>query len=354
MAHAEIERHPSSFWSDRLFEVLPVAPIWVGAGIAALLIGLFFVSVVATGEFSRFMASETRWWQDRDGRMGLLIALLLAYLPTARRYATTGTRRNLVHLAAAAGWSRRQLEAARREIEALDPRAMRRWGAIALLLVPLIALGIDRDPTLYLQSWYWKRAAPWWSWGLGFMVCWNAALLFYTIQVYARRFSSLGSRLPEIDLLDLSGLAPFARQGLRSALPWVILLSFWAVNLIDSGWLLVIGVMGPLTLASGSAALLLPMRGVHGRIRETKRAELTRVNAAIRGDASALEASAIASRAKSVGLADLLAYREFIGSVQEWPFDAPTRLRFLLYLAIPLGSWLGGAFVERLLESALA
>jgi len=28
-------------------------------------------------------------------------------------------------------------------------------------------------------------------------------------------------------------------------------------------------------------------------------------------------------------------------------------LRFALYLAIPLGSWLGGAFVERLLSAAL-
>jgi hypothetical protein len=29
------------------------------------------------------------------------------------------------------------------------------------------------------------------------------------------------------------------------------------------------------------------------------------------------------------------------------------RLRFGLYLAIPLGSWLGGALVERLLTTAL-
>jgi hypothetical protein len=54
-----------------------------------------------------------------------------------------------------------------------------------------------------------------------------------------------------------------------------------------------------------------------------------------------------------LGLSDLLAYRSLLESVREWPFDAPTMLRFALYLAIPLGSWLGGAFVERLLGAAL-
>ena len=42
-----------------------------------------------------------------------------------------------------------------------------------------------------------------------------------------------------------------------------------------------------------------------------------------------------------------------IKSVREWPFDAPTLTRFFLYVAIPLGSWIGGALVERLLGAAL-
>jgi hypothetical protein len=49
----------------------------------------------------------------------------------------------------------------------------------------------------------------------------------------------------------------------------------------------------------------------------------------------------------------LLAYMNQIESVREWPFDAPTLTRFFLYVAIPLGSWVGGALVERLLGVAL-
>lgn len=51
--------------------------------------------------------------------------------------------------------------------------------------------------------------------------------------------------------------------------------------------------------------------------------------------------------------ADLLAYRAYVESIREWPFDAPTLLRFALFVAIPVGSWLGGALVERWLTTLL-
>ena len=50
------------------------------------------------------------------------------------------------------------------------------------------------------------------------------------------------------------------------------------------------------------------------------------------------------------GLAEL---EQRIASGSEWPFSGSTVLRFGLYTALGLGSWLGAAFVERLLESAL-
>ena len=42
-----------------------------------------------------------------------------------------------------------------------------------------------------------------------------------------------------------------------------------------------------------------------------------------------------------------------VGAVPEWPLDAPTLRRFVLYLAIPFGSWLGGAVVERIVDLVL-
>ena len=52
-------------------------------------------------------------------------------------------------------------------------------------------------------------------------------------------------------------------------------------------------------------------------------------------------------------LPGLMVMEKRIESVREWPFDAPTLTRFFLYVAIPLGSWIGGALVERLLGAAL-
>jgi hypothetical protein len=107
------------------------------------------------------------------------------------------------------------------------------------------------------------------------------------------------------------------------------------------------------SLTIAVTALVLPMLGVHRRLRATKHAELARVLAAIRGEPAALAGSSIAARAATASLADLVAYRALVEAVSEWPLDAGMRLRFVLYLAIPVGSWLGGALVERLLGVAL-
>ena len=52
-------------------------------------------------------------------------------------------------------------------------------------------------------------------------------------------------------------------------------------------------------------------------------------------------------------LPPLLAYEARVTSVREWPFDTATLARFLVFLLVPLGSWLGGALVERLVDTLL-
>ncbi len=92
---------------------------------------------------------------------------------------------------------------------------------------------------------------------------------------------------------------------------------------------------------------------MHRLISRLKQEELERVRAAIRGDRSALADSGIATQAETLSLADLLAYRDTITSVREWPVRSPTFLRVFLLLMIPVGSWIGGALVERMLSSVL-
>ena len=84
---------------------------------------------------------------------------------------------------------------------------------------------------------------------------------------------------------------------------------------------------------------------------ESRLEELGKVNGAIRGEPGALVGSVLAGREAS-DLGGLLAYREFVASVPDVP-GSGTRGRLLLYVAIPVGSWLGGALVERILSAVL-
>jgi hypothetical protein len=95
---------------------------------------------------------------------------------------------------------------------------------------------------------------------------------------------------------------------------------------------------------------VLPVRGLHRRIRAAKEAELEHVRAAVARARQELlkESGAIAEAARMPGL---LGYEQRITSVPEWPLDAPQLGRFGLIVLIGLGSWLGGAVVEHLLDA---
>ena len=99
--------------------------------------------------------------------------------------------------------------------------------------------------------------------------------------------------------------------------------------------------------------MVLPVLGIRERIRGAKREALEECRERIRSLRDAWNSGSSQARAERAGLADLLAYRSLVESVPEWPFNAPSLRRLLLYLAIPLGSWIAGAMVERGLDRLL-
>jgi hypothetical protein len=349
VAQTSVDHEDPLSWTERFYQTVPVSPVWVGLGIVVALLAVFLAIAWAFGGLAIVRAGDLGLWEYREARLGILVALLAGYLPTARRYVVLGAKKNLEDLLPLLAPSSRGSDAAQRRFGLLDARAARKAGLLGILIAPITALLIDRDPSLFLQREYFG-AEQGFAWIVGAWVGWSLGVFVYATQGYARRFSDLAGEIERIDLLDLQTLAPFARQGLRSSLLWLVLLSLVSLNAVDLIWFSTIAVIA---LVGGTAALILPVRGIHVRLRQAKRAELGRVHAAIRGDPGALSGSLIREHGADLGLSDLLAYRNFLESVREWPFDAPTMLRFALYLAIPLGSWLGGAFVERLLGAAL-
>jgi len=348
MSHAEpVSRR---LWSDWLFERVPLPPVVFGALLAAALLGLLALLAVATGALDRLAAEGSSWWQDRDGRVAALLALLAGTIPAALRYHELGTRRNLDALAAANLWPGGPPAALRRATSG-SPRAALWFGLSGFLLIPAVAYTVDRDAGLYFTARYWGLGQIW-TWLVGCFVTFTGGILTYRAFADARTFARLARSLPAVDLLERDALLPFARQGLRSAVPGVIFATFLALNLGDEGFLFATVLLGLIMGVQNVATLLLPVRGLHERLRAAKREELARVNAAIRGDAGALRGSPLGRRERPA-LADLLAWRRFVESVPEWPIDVSTLGRTALYVGIPLLSWVGAALVERVLDLAI-
>jgi hypothetical protein len=186
------------------------------------------------------------------------------------------------------------------------------------------------------------------------VVGWGAVYVIDSARLYSR----IGERHVEVDLLDLNALSPLTRHGLRIVL--VVVTSTAAATI-----LIIVGFISPLrpmvlltavclwSAVVAAAAFLLPVRGLRRQIRGRKAEELARVQEKIRRDRELAEGLGTESAEAGARLPGLIAYMNQIESVREWPFDAPTLTRFFLYVAIPLGSWVGGALVERLLGAAL-
>jgi hypothetical protein len=168
-------------------------------------------------------------------------------------------------------------------------------------------------------------------------------------------FSALASEIESLDLFDARPVAPFVRQGLRGSLIVVLFLALSANLYLTPVEEVVLG--STINVAAFSVvaiiALILPVRGVRGRIRDEKRAQLATLRSQINADREAiLEGSPELDRV-AARLPGLLALEARLGAVHEWPFDVSSLVRMSFYLMIGLGSWLGAAAVERILDVAL-
>jgi hypothetical protein len=350
------EDHHRPCWSDRLFAATGLAPIWIGIGLTLAVLVPAFLGAWLAGRLEPLeQLGPAALFTERDPRSSILFVVLFAYTVTARRYVLLGGRRTfelLVPLLATQPGL--DLGVLREEVveRPTDARVRTRRAALSLLIAPVVGLAVDRDPSLYLLADYWNYERAW-QWGAAALLLWNFGLMVDATLECGRRFDALARRLERIDLLHLEALAPFANLGLQIALAWLLMAAIFALNLVDTGYLSSVIGLSVLSIGVAAASVLPPMLGARARVRTAKRRELDRIARSLRGQEDALVGSVLEARAATVGVDDLLAWRDHVVSRPEWPFDAPMLLRLALYVAIPLGSWVGGAFVERLLESTL-
>jgi hypothetical protein len=121
------------------------------------------------------------------------------------------------------------------------------------------------------------------------------------------------------------------------------------LSLVESGFWEVVLTYWIASVTGMTIGLVVSILPHHRLIRDAKRGELDWCrDALIRERTKLREGGAERSR-----IEEIVAYREVVEGVSTWPADSSTFLRFSLYLLIPLGSWAGGAIVERLIDSLL-
>ncbi len=330
-------------WEFRLALLLPIPALATGALIALFLLTIFVCFSWALGH-PLLTPDEALTKSARDSAF---LVLLTGYLFAALKVGAAGIERDL---------GRGGVED-RPGIGELPKDLIRRSryvGAIGIAIGFLLISALG-------ELWGYAMTAPWTTLHETSFMLWLLLLVSWVIARTAV-FTISGSRSAaeataqeiEVDLLDLQPLSAFGRIGLRFALLWIVGVAIAAPPLLGPR-LELAGVLAPFAGACAIAtlALLIPVLGVHRQIRATKQAELRHIAAAITGDEGAIAKTRIALWKHPPSLADLIAYRSMIESTREWPYDASTLFRFVLYLLIPLASWIAAAFVERVVDAAL-
>ena len=348
-------------WVARLDDIGPWAPLWLGLAITIgfLLLrcafdGLFLATWGFPDGIEPLWRSDV-WWPE------IVNAALMGYIPAVLLIARRGVDRDLSQLRPALSCS----DAEFADILAAATGPAGPGGRIFMLggFVGGI-LFVIMEPSVYMDSEP-SLTNPAFLWALLripiflLLIC----ILIVSDNKAVRTYLHVGRNLVEVDLLDVQSLSPFARRGLRSALTWVIFSIIFSLFWLGEGTAARQNpVMFVIVLAMATAAFIVPLLGVHTNIVSTKRKELDRLRDEIRVERAAVTNKPSDAPSESLDnpdgpasprLANLIAYYRLIERTREWPIDAANLLRFFMYLLIGLGSWLGGAIVERLVDTTL-
>jgi hypothetical protein len=333
-----------------------VSPLWLGLGIAGALLLILLLSETLLGRWGQLLIggefdplAKVSGGELRDFRIAVVHCLQAGYLPAAFLYVLRSGRRTVFELQGALDCSAEECESLAASFK-FSLNGLLIIGAIGLLfafatpyLVPPVAPA-PWSPSSWSPEVAWHRilnpVTSVWSFLLG-----------YAVVVVSMRMSRIAKELNKVDLLDLSPLTPFTQLGLTNALLLVGSLSIWSLMMFETGFRQMSILIGGVTLVSTSFAVLLPVRGVHKRIRQSKEMELNWVNRKISRQKEELQNPE--SRQPGGRMADLISYQGLVEGVSEWPFTKSTYTRILLYVLLPVMTWGIGILAEEIVDRAL-
>jgi hypothetical protein len=330
---------------------IPLAAVGVAAAVLYFLLFTSF-NFLTGGVLVLFQtlndASEGRSLVEVFWRSEAVDAALIGYVAVAPYYLRRGALQGLQALRPSLRCSDEVFLGLMRRVGKLQTR----------YLIPSIAIGVGAgliltrfDPSIWPGGVRPPMSHPAFVWN----VFQNSLLAGLIIRFVATEAAAsvvhhrVGRNLVKVDLLNLSVLAPFGRKGQRSVILWIILSSIFSLF-----WL------GPTAghsnlpsflsfLSAAGMSFFLAVYGVHRAIHTLRRSTLDRLNEQIRHAVSGRSVATL----EDASLGNLIAYRGLIDGVSEWPFSLSTLLRTGLVVAVGVGSWLGGALMERFVNIML-
>jgi hypothetical protein len=328
-------------WTARVYDALPGNPLWIGLTFSAGLLTFLFIG--------RWLTDGGVGSSPGNLRIAAIHVLQATYGASAYVYALMTARQTTRDLAPVAGGNP--------QWQTIVQRAgtHSRWTLISVGLFFALVIGIsvtNGTTSIGTDPWDWHSYSYdvfWHRVMTAFMIWWMGCL-HYVIAVESIRLSRLSKEITGVDVLNLKPYQPLVRQGMTNALLIIGVASILSLLMVDSRYATLL-ISAWITMGAFAwIALMLPLRGIREKIRLAKAEELAWCSQAIASARDELKMGKAGGRS----LIELTAYRTIIEDVRNWPFDNPTLARFGLYLLIPLGSWLGGAFVERGLDAFLS
>jgi hypothetical protein len=339
-------------WS-RLFDAVPLSPVAVGAILGGVLALAFFALDLLDGNLASLLGGDVAPWLHVEVRSAVVVSALLAGVLSTHRYEELGTRRDLEKLSPLlrSGALRRSSEQAL--AAAPGARALRGVGLIGALMIAGIVPMLYVDPTRFLRVQTYALPSVLFDLAIGAVLGFTTFKTLFGALAEDRRFALLARDLGTIDLLDLSPLYVFGRRGLRRALRWLLLVSIASLVFFDAGRAAPPALMLSAIFGFALLSFLLPVWGAHRSIRAEKGRELEHLHGRIAEQRRCLQANDWRPAEAGGRFADLLAYEARVSAARTWPFDAPTLARLALYGCLPVGSWLGSALIQHVVDGWL-
>lgn len=282
-------------------------------------------------------------------RVAVTQILITAYCATAYAYLLTAARRTTHELSLAIPGLRDRgtiVDRAGKHSKWVLPLV----GAATYLVIGIGATNATTPEPV--NPWYWEdwTYEVFWHRATTVLFVWWIGCFNYVIVVESTRLSRMSNSIETLDLLDMRPYQPLVRQGLTNALLVIGMVSVMSLLGVESRyWSALVGFWIGFTVLAW-IGLMLPLRGIRKKFRFTKNQELDWCRQSLKASRDVLKSGPDEGRS----IADTLAYQTIIDDLRNWPFDNSTLVRFTLYLLIPLGSWLGGAVVERGLDLVLS